>query len=75
MTTAFILVNAEIGAEDTVLTEIKKLKYVTEVYTVYGVYDIIAKVQADTMDELKNIVFNSVRKITKVRSTMTLTVY
>ncbi len=75
MPVAFILVNAEIGSEDAVLKEIKKLEYVTEVYTVYGVYDIIAKVQADTMDELKNVVFSNVRRITKVRSTMTLTVY
>lgn len=71
---AYVLINCEIGAEDHVLKEIKKMKYVTKVYTLYGVYDIIAKVEAGSMNELKEVVFNNVRKLDKVRSTTTLTV-
>lgn len=74
MPSAFILVNAEIGFEDTVLEEVKKMKNVTEVYLVYGVYDLIIKVEAGTMNELKEVVFTSIRKLDKVRSTITLTV-
>ena len=66
--------NVEIGFEDTVLEEVKKMKNVTEVYMVYGVYDLIIKVEADTMNELKDVVFSSIRKLDKVRSTITLTV-
>jgi len=71
---AFVLVNAEIGAEEEVLKSIKKVDGVVEAYTVYGVYDIIAKIEADTMDELKEIVTWRIRRLDKVRSTLTMIV-
>ena len=74
MPIAFVLVNAEIGAEEEVLKSIKKVDGVVEAYTVYGVYDIIAKIEADTMDELKEIVTWRIRRLDKVRSTLTMIV-
>ena len=74
MPIAFVLVNAEIGAEEEVLKNIKKVDGVVEAYTVYGVYDIIAKIEADTMDELKEIVTWRIRRLDKVRSTLTMIV-
>ena len=74
MPSAFVLVNSEMGAEDVVMQEIEKIKNVTEVYTVYGVYDIIVKVEAETMNELKEVVLKNIRQQPKVRSTITLTV-
>ena len=38
---------------------------------VYGVYDVVAKVEADTMDKLKEIVTWHVRRLDKVRQTLT----
>jgi len=72
--TAFVLINSEIGAEDAVLKEIKKIKNVVEAYTVYGVYDIIAKVQAETMEKLKEVITWNIRRLEKVRSTLTMIV-
>ena len=74
MPTAFVLINSEIGAEDAVLKEIKKIKNVVEAYTVYGVYDIIAKVQAETMEKLKEVITWNIRRLEKVRSTLTMIV-
>jgi DNA-binding Lrp family transcriptional regulator len=74
MPIAFVLINAEIGAEDDVLKELKKLKNVKEAYVVYGVYDIIAKVEAESMDKLKEVVTWHVRRLDKVRSTLTMIV-
>ncbi|MEM2850405.1 MAG: Lrp/AsnC ligand binding domain-containing protein [Candidatus Bathyarchaeia archaeon] len=74
MPIAFVLINAEIGAEDDVLNELKKLKNVKEAYVVYGVYDIIAKVEAESMDKLKEVVTWHVRRLDKVRSTLTMIV-
>jgi len=74
MPIAFVLVNAEIGGEEEVLKEIKKVEGVEEAYTVYGVYDIIVKIKADTMDKLKEVVTWHVRRINKVRSTLTMIV-
>jgi len=45
-----------------------------EAYMVYGVYDVVAKVEADTMDKLKEIITWHVRRLDKVRSTLTMLV-
>jgi DNA-binding Lrp family transcriptional regulator len=74
MPLAFVLINAEIGSEDDVLTELRKLGNVKESYVVYGVYDIVAKVEADSMDKLKEIVTWKIRRLDRVRSTLTMIV-
>jgi DNA-binding Lrp family transcriptional regulator len=74
MPVAFVLINAEIGSEDEVVTELRKLSNVRESYVVYGVYDIVAKVEADSMDKLKEIVTWKIRRLDKVRSTLTMIV-
>lgn len=71
---AFVLINTEIGAEEEVLSELKKVNEVKEAYVVYGVYDIIARIQADTMEKLKEIVSWKIRRLDKVRSTLTMLV-
>ena len=71
---AFVLINAEIGSEDEVLKELRKLGNVKESYVVYGVYDVVAKVEADSMDKLKEIVTWKIRRLDKVRSTLTMIV-
>jgi DNA-binding Lrp family transcriptional regulator len=74
MPVAFVLINAEIGSEDEVVTELRKIGNVRESYVVYGVYDIVAKVEADSMDKLKEIVTWKIRRLDKVRSTLTMIV-
>ena len=74
MATAFVLINTEMGSESEVLDELKKIDAVKESYMVYGVYDVVAKVTADTMEKLKEIVTWKVRRLDKVRSTLTMIV-
>jgi DNA-binding Lrp family transcriptional regulator len=74
MSTAFVLINTEIGSEADVLGTLKKVDGVDEAFAVYGVYDIIARVKADTMDKLKEIVTWRIRRLDKVRSTLTMIV-
>jgi DNA-binding Lrp family transcriptional regulator len=50
------------------------LEEVKEVFRVYGVYDIIAKVESDTMDKVKEIIIWKLRKLTGVKSTLTMMV-
>jgi len=69
---AFVLVYTNSGCEDNVLTDLKKIKGVEEAHVLYGVYDLIARVRADTMEDLKNLVTQQVRRINEVRSTLTL---
>src|SRR2546426_4889967 len=74
MPMAFVLINAEIGSEDAVVKELKAVSNVKEAYMVYGVYDIVAKVAADSMDKLKEIITWKVRRLNKVKSTLTMIV-
>ena len=72
MPRAFVLINVESGSEDEVLKELKKIEGVEEAYFSYGVYDLITKIKADTMENLKDIVTRRIRALSKVRSTLTL---
>lgn len=74
MPIAFVLINTEIGSEEEVLNELRKVEGVEEAYSVYGVYDIVAKVKAESMNKLKDIVTWRIRRLNKVRSTLTMIV-
>jgi DNA-binding Lrp family transcriptional regulator len=74
MPTAYVLINCDLGSEDDIIRELKKLPEAVEVSGVYGVYDIIAKIRSDTMDKLRETITWHVRKIDKVRSTLTMIV-
>jgi DNA-binding Lrp family transcriptional regulator len=71
MPRAFVLINVESGAEDTVKKQLKKIDAVEEAYVTYGVYDLIIKIKADTMEELKDAVTHKIRVLNQVRSTLT----
>ena len=72
MPKAFVLINVESGSEEEVLEQIKKIEGVEEAYYSYGVYDIIAKIKAETMEKLRETVTQKMRTISRVRSTLTL---
>lgn len=72
MPRAFVLINVESGSEDQVLQELKTIEGVEEAYFSYGVYDLITKIRADSMDKLKELVTRRIRTLSKVRSTLTL---
>jgi DNA-binding Lrp family transcriptional regulator len=72
MPNAFVLLNTEIGAESQVLLAIKKIEGVEEAHNLWGVYDIIANIRADSMDELRFIVTTRIGKIAKINSKLTM---
>ena len=72
MTTAFVLLNTELGAETEVMKDMKMIVEIKEAHMVYGVYDIIARIEADTMEDLKNIISWKVRRLKRVRSKLTM---
>jgi|TARA_B100000745_G_C19786738_1_gene258037 DNA-binding Lrp family transcriptional regulator len=71
---AYILVNCNLGAEESVIVELKQLEQVKEVHGTFGAYDIIAKVEADSADKLREAITLKIRKMDNIRSTLTLTV-
>ena len=74
MPNAFVLLNTELGREENIIGELRNMEEVKEVFRVYGVYDIIAKVESDTVDKLKEIITWKLRKLTGVKSTLTMIV-
>ena len=68
------MINTEIGSESKAVESLRKLEAVKEAYMVYGVYDIVTKVEAETMGNLKEIITHKVRKQEGVHSTLTLIV-
>jgi DNA-binding Lrp family transcriptional regulator len=79
MPTTYILINSDLGSDVEIIQKIKQIldsesgiKY--EVQGVYGVYYIIVKITADSMDLLRSIITNKIRKIDKVYSTLTMMV-
>ena len=67
-------INTDMGAEAEVLRKLKKVQGVREAYTVYGAYKILARVEAKTIEELKETITKNIKHLEKVRSTRTLIV-
>lgn len=72
MATAYILLNTEIGAEPQVLKALKKIEGVEEAHSLWGVYDIIAHVNAENMEKLKYIITKRIGKVEKINSKLTM---
>ena len=74
MPMAYVLLTTESDAVKSVIDSLKEMDFVTETFMVYGVYDIVATVKAETMDKLREIVTWNLRSLDKVRSTLTMIV-
>ena len=72
MRRAFVLITSETGSEDEVLIALEEIPEVREAHQVHGVYGIIIQVEAETMQELKEIVTQGIRPLDKVRATLTM---
>jgi len=69
---AYTLINSETGYEAEVIEELNKIPGVQEIYQLYGVYDIIIKLEAESLEELKETMLLTVRKLERVKTTLTL---
>ena len=72
MAIAFVLLNVNLGTEEEVIARLKEIECVKNAYQVYGVYDIMAKVEAEDAAKLKEVLQEGLRRIDSVRSTLTL---
>ncbi len=72
MATAYVLINCELGSEESIIQELKKLDGVIEVHGTFGAYDILAKIESPTVDVLRETITWKIRKIDQIRSTLTL---
>lgn len=72
---AYVLVNTELGQEAAVVEELRGVPGINSAHSLYGIYDVIVEVEAETMDKVKEIVFNNIRRLDSVKTTITLITY
>jgi len=71
LVSAYVLAKVEAGKDREVLQEIKTINGVKKVSATYGTYDLCIEVSFETIEELDAFVFDKLRKIPKVRETVT----
>ena len=72
MPKAYVLINTVPEAEEEFLEELKKIEGVKEATSVYGIYDFVAKVEADSLEKVKEIITSKIRRLKDLRSSVTL---
>jgi len=72
MAKAYVLINCELGSEDKIISDLRKLEHIKDAVGTFGAYDMVAKVEAETSEQLREPVTWKIRKMDKVRSTLTL---
>ena len=72
---AFVLLNTELGQEAYITEALEGVKEIIGIHSLYGIYDLIIEMEAESMDRVKEIVFNRVRRLEHVKSTITLLTY
>ena len=74
MKKAFVMINTNLGTETVLQSELKKVEGIVGAYQVFGIYDMVVVVEAESEEELKDIIFSRIRTLKYLRSTLTLNV-
>lgn len=74
MLAAYVLLRIKPGMDRQVLQKVEKLKQVKVAETLYGEYDMLLKVEMESLDELDTFIFDTIRTIKGVESSTTLIV-
>ncbi len=72
MAQAYVLINCELGSEDSVISQLKSIEGVKEVHGTFGAYDTLVKIESDKVETLRETITWKIRKIDNIRSTLTL---
>jgi hypothetical protein len=73
MNRAFVLINCDPGSEKSLIEELKRLNGVKEVHATLGEFDMIAEIESEKPEKLKNTISDSIRKLEHIKSINTLT--
>ena len=72
MVTAYVLLTVKPGGESKVADKLTKMHGVKDVNVVYGEYDIIAKIEKTSMEELQNFLIKEIRGMDEIERTSTM---
>ena len=72
MVSAVVLVNTDLNSQDRVIESLKLVEGVEEAHALYGVYDLLLKIKAASIDKLKDVIKFRIKQINGVTSSLTL---
>jgi DNA-binding Lrp family transcriptional regulator len=72
MNKSFMLISCQIGEEQAIYSELKKFPGVKNCTVTFGSYDIVAELETETELQMKELLASKIRKLDKIRSTITL---
>ena len=72
MSSGYVLINVEPGAETSVFEQLSELSFVSDINHLFGDYDIIIKIEADGIGTIAGMVVESIRSISGISNTKTL---
>ena len=67
------MINCDPGSEKSLIEELKQLDSVKEVHATLGEFDMIAEIESEKPEKLKNIISDYIRKLEHIKSINTLT--
>jgi len=74
MPSAYVMISTELGSEEQVVKALETLPQIKETYIVYGIYDMITRVEFADKQELSEIIIRKIRGISGIKNTITLMV-
>ena len=72
MAIGYVLVTIAPAREQEVYIKLSKVAEIIELYTLFGEYDFIAKIEVEDYEKLSEIVINKIRSIEGIVDTKTL---
>lgn len=74
MEKAYILLSCEIGKEGEISSQLSNIDEIKNVMITYGAYDIVLEAETSNSTQMDNLITSKIRKLDKIRSTITLRV-
>ena len=74
MEKAYMLISCEIGEEQSLCSQLTEIPEIKNCLVTFGSYDIVAEFVTDSSVDMNKIITSKIRKLQKIRSTITLRV-
>jgi DNA-binding Lrp family transcriptional regulator len=74
MEKAYILLSCEIGEEHNLASQLREIDEIKGILITFGEYDIVIEAETTNSDKMDELITSKIRKLDKIRSTITLRV-
>lgn len=74
MVSAYIMMKMQVGMDDHVISEIRKLENIQSADATYGSYDLVIKVKFRNIEDLDRFIFEKIRRVKGITETSSMIV-